>query len=74
MRLKVDSLQLRVKPGPIPRGRKTHAPQTGAMGHPAGANLRGVSDPQFVTELREQALESLQRARRFDTYTNRLQW
>jgi hypothetical protein len=44
------------------------------MGHPAGANLRGVSDPQFVTELREQALESLQRARRFDTYTNRLQW
>jgi hypothetical protein len=37
----------------------------------AGANLSRVSDPQFVAELREQTLEPMNRAGRFDTYAYR---
>jgi hypothetical protein len=36
-----------------------------------GANLRGVPDPQFVTELRQQTLEPVHRAGRFDAHANR---
>jgi hypothetical protein len=36
-----------------------------------GTNLRGVSDPQFVAEIREQTLEPVNRAGRFDAHAHR---
>src|SRR2546426_3756763 len=42
------------------------------LAHFTGADLRGVSNPEFVTEFREQALEPMNRTSGFDAYTNRL--
>ena len=39
--------------------------------HFTGTNLCGVSDPQFVTEFREQTLEPMNRAGRFDAHAYR---
>ena len=41
------------------------------LAHLTGANLRGISDPQFVTEFREQMLEPMNGAGRFDPYAYR---
>ena len=39
--------------------------------HFTGTNLRGVSDPQFVAEFREQTLEPVNRASGFDAHADR---
>jgi hypothetical protein len=41
------------------------------LAHFASANFRGVSDPKFVAELREQTLEPVNRARSFDAHAHR---
>ena len=40
------------------------------LAHFAGANLRGVSDPQFVTQFRQQPLEPVNRTGRFDAHAH----
>src|SRR5216684_3457674 len=42
------------------------------LAHFAGTNLRGVPDPQFVTEFREQTLEPVNRTRRFNPHAHGL--
>jgi hypothetical protein len=42
------------------------------LAHLTGANLRRVTNPQFVTELGEQAFEPMDRTSRFDAYPHRL--
>src|SRR6202163_1024509 len=39
--------------------------------HFTGANLRGVSNPKFVAQFRQQALEPANRTRRFDAHPHR---
>src|SRR5712664_1831848 len=41
------------------------------LAHLTGANPCGVSDPQFVTEFRDQTLEPVNRASGFDAYAHR---
>src|SRR5260370_16266208 len=41
------------------------------LAHLTGANLCGVSDPQFMTEFREQTLEPVNRASGFDAHVHR---
>jgi hypothetical protein len=39
--------------------------------HFAGADLRGVTDPQFVAEIREQTFEPVHRPRGFNAHAHR---